>query len=155
MLPCQPFISQCALKRRARGDEKCNTVRYNRASSSKKESLKTHQDVLVDSFAASSNLFDLHVSKGSWGPLNLQGLSRFLICACRVRMRRRSSDELMETQLLQEFGIAGGGRPLPPGRPAEPHSPETRVALDSLYASMDDNTNRCASLSEKDFFLSP
>ncbi|EIE25713.1 hypothetical protein COCSUDRAFT_52550 [Coccomyxa subellipsoidea C-169] len=60
----------------------------------------------------------------------------------RVRMRRRSSDELMETQLLQEFGIAGGGRPLPPGRPAEPHSPETRVALDSLYASMDDNTNR-------------
>ncbi len=68
-------------------------------------------------------------------------------------MRRRSSDELMETQLLQEFGIAGGGRPLPPGRPAEPHSPETRVALDLLYASMDDNTNRCASLSEEDLFF--
>ena len=49
----------------------------------------------------------------------------------------------METQLLQEFGIAGG-RPLPPGRPAEAHSPETRVALHSLYASMDDNTNKCA-----------
>ena len=58
----------------------------------------------------------------------------------------------METQLLQEFGIAGG-RPLPPGRPADAHSPQTLVALQSLYASMDDNTNKCESHRTRMFSL--
>ena len=55
-------------------------------------------------------------------------------------MRRRPSEELMEAQLFEfEFNLAAG-RPHPP--PEHAHSPETRVALQSLYASMDDNANR-------------
>ncbi|BDA43923.1 hypothetical protein COCOBI_05-1060 [Coccomyxa sp. Obi] len=57
----------------------------------------------------------------------------------RMRMRRRPSEELIEAQLFEEFGVAGN-RPHPP--PEHAHSPETRVALQSLYASMDDNANR-------------
>ncbi|CAL8469910.1 g9452 [Coccomyxa elongata] len=57
----------------------------------------------------------------------------------RVRMRRRASEELMEAQLFEEFGVASN-RPPPP--PEHAHSPQTRVALQSLYASMDDNANR-------------
>ncbi len=56
-------------------------------------------------------------------------------------MRRRASEELMEAQLFEEFGVAGN-RPPPP--PEHAHSPQTRVALQSLYASMDDNANRSA-----------
>jgi hypothetical protein len=60
----------------------------------------------------------------------------------RVRIRRRPSEDSLEAQLAKEFGLTSEGRPQSQKLPAELHSPDTRVALDSLYASMDSDSNR-------------
>ena len=60
--------------------------------------------------------------------------------ACRARIRRKPSDEVLDEQLMQEVAITGA-RPTLKGRGELP-SPEARATLDSIYGSMDDPTNK-------------
>ena len=64
---------------------------------------------------------------------------------CRVRMRRRPSEELLDAQLA-DIGVAGGKPIAGSGGskrdPALAHSPETAAVLQTLYSSLDDDSNR-------------
>lgn len=64
----------------------------------------------------------------------------------RLRIRRRPSEEVLDAQLADIAGlpIAGGG-PRFKEAPPQKYSPETCAALQTLYSSLDDDSNRHAS----------
>ena len=63
---------------------------------------------------------------------------------CRARLRRRPSDEVLDEQLMREVAITGYKQPVK--GPGQLQSADAKATLDSIYGSMDDTSNKYASI---------